>query len=78
MENLETRFSVQYDINEKKSIRRKAEILELQIKDKSEDNINKIFPNQMNAVKKSVMLSRIEKSYLVLSSGMTKQGKLGV
>ena len=36
----------------KKSIRRKAEILELQIKDKSEDNINKIFPNQDECGKK--------------------------
>ena len=77
MGNPKTRFSVQYDINEKKSIRRKAEILELQIKDKSEDNINKIFPNQDECGKKICNAFQNREIISCLVYGMTQTGKTG-
>ena len=77
MELIKHRSTIDYNINEKKSINRKLQILSLQIEDKSDDGINKIFDNQDICGEEICKIFKNRSIINCLVYGMTQTGKTG-
>ena len=77
MQNIKQRSTIDYNEKETDSIKRKLEILKLQIDDKSHDGVNTIFDNQNKCGEEICKVFQNKSIINCLVYGMTQTGKTG-